>query len=137
MSTVSFIPAPLHADSPVTMCPENRAVWSPYWMVMAVNLVSRATGVKQVLILRSRRIGVYADDPDFDEALRDADMIAMRLLERPERTVLNAERHGEHVGRRLFSPQWVVRYEGTARTPLERYRQGDDPYDAASDLIAD
>lgn len=139
MAAASFIPGPLRPDAPPAMRPENRAVWSPHWRVMAVNLTMLGeTGERfQTLDLRSRRLGVYRDDPDFPEALRDADMIAARLLEHPVRVYVHAERRGTRVGRHLFSPQWTVRYRGSARTPLERYRQGDDPADPATDLIAD
>ena len=139
MTNPPYIPRPLHADSPVTMRPENRAVWSPYWQVMAVNLACRATGPVQSLILCSRRIGVYRDDPEFPQALADADHIAARLLEDPRRVRVDAcmRRGREACRRRLFGAQWRVRYEGAWRTPLERYRQGDDPYDVDSDLIAD
>lgn len=134
----TIIPTPLHADSPKTMRPENRAIWSPHWMVMAANLTMLGeTGERfQTLDLRSRQIGVYRDDPDFPDALKDADKIAARLLVNPIRVYVHAEKHGTRVGRHLFSPQWKVRYRGSARTPLERYRQGDDPDDIASDLIA-
>ena len=134
----TIIPTPLHADSPKTMRPENRAIWSPHWNVMAVNLTTLGeTGERfQTLDLRSSKIGVYRDDPDFPDALKDADEIAVRLLVNPIRLYVHAEKRGARVGRHLFSPQWTVRYRGSARTPLERYRQGEDPDDVASDLIA-
>lgn len=110
----AFIPTPMYDTHPPFQAPENASIWSPYWTPQAVNLTHRDGQAVQSLTVMHVKDG--------DPTGRDADIIARRLITDPKRIPIEGTRG--------------IRYHGTSRTPLERYRQGDMPFDTASDQTA-
>lgn len=95
------------------------AVWSPYWVVNAVEI--QKFGGARVFILaietcRSRTpIERVIENLDM---MRDAYAIAERLLKEPHVAWMGT-------GIELLGSHAFIRFEGTGRTDLERRRQGE------------
>lgn len=114
-----MIPGPLRADCPPRMHPLAAAVWSPYWVVNAVEIQKFGGARVYIMTIETRRsrtpIERVIENPDM---MRDAYAIAERLLKEPHIAWMGT-------GIELLGSHAFIRFEGTGRTDLERRRQGE------------